>query len=71
VVSLFDPAGHFCHQPHKRIDAGVLSQPLLSLSLFFKHHRSRYYELLDGVRQSGDWEAWTASRCSPASCTRA
>ncbi len=40
------------------IDAGVLQQPLLYLSLFFKQHRSRYYELLDGVRQQGDWEAW-------------
>ena len=40
------------------IDAGVLDQPLLYLSLFFKQHRSRYYELLDRVRQEGDWEAW-------------
>ena len=40
------------------IEAGVLQQPLLYLSLFFKQHRSRYYELLDGVRRSGDWEAW-------------
>jgi Fic family protein len=40
------------------VEAGVLQQPLLFLSLFFKQHRSRYYELLDGVRQSGDWEAW-------------
>lgn len=40
------------------IDAGVLQQPLLYLSLFFKQHRSRYYELLDRVRQEGDWEAW-------------
>ena len=40
------------------IEAGVLQQPLLYLSLFFKEHRSRYYELLDGVRQQGDWEAW-------------
>lgn len=40
------------------IDAGVFKQPLLYLSLFFKQHRSRYYELLDGVRQHGDWEAW-------------
>ena len=40
------------------IDAGVLNQPLLYLSLFFKQPRSRYYELLDGVRQQGDWEAW-------------
>jgi len=34
------------------------AEPLLYLSLFFKQHRSRYYELLDGVRQQGDWEAW-------------
>ena len=40
------------------VETGVLQQPLLYLSLFFKQHRSRYYELLDGVRQSGDWEAW-------------
>ena len=38
--------------------AGLFQQPLLYLSLFFKQHRSRYYELLDGVRQQGDWEAW-------------
>ena len=42
------------------VDAGVLGQPLLYLSLFFKQHRRRYYELLDGVRQNGDWEAWIA-----------
>jgi Fic family protein len=40
------------------IDAGVLQQPLLYLSLFFKQHRSRYYELLNGIRENGDWEAW-------------
>jgi Fic family protein len=37
---------------------GLLSQPLLYLSLYFKEHRSAYYELLDRVRQQGDWEAW-------------
>jgi Fic family protein len=37
---------------------GVLSQPLLYLSLYFKQHRSIYYELLDRVRVEGDWEAW-------------
>lgn len=36
----------------------VLKQPMLYLSLYFKTHRRYYYELLDGVRQSGDWEAW-------------
>ena len=40
------------------IDAGVLQQPLLYLSLFFKQHRSRYYELLNGVRFKSDWETW-------------
>jgi Fic family protein len=37
---------------------GLLGQPLLYLSLYFKEHRSTYYELLDRVRTHGDWEAW-------------
>ena len=36
---------------------------MLYLSLYFKQHRARYYELLDGVRTGGDWEAWTAFFC--------
>jgi Fic family protein len=39
------------------IDAGVLSQPLLYLSLCFRQHRPRYDELLAGLRHSRDWEA--------------
>lgn len=39
-------------------EGGVLHQPLLYLSLYLKQHRSFYYELLDRVRASGDWEAW-------------
>ena len=39
---------------------GVLTEPLLYLSLYFKRHRARYYELLDAVRRGGDWEAWVA-----------
>ena len=39
-------------------DGGVLRQPLLYLSLYFKQHRAVYYERLDGVRAQGDWEAW-------------
>lgn len=39
-------------------DGKVLREPLLYLSLFFKTHRSRYYELLNAVRLTGDWEAW-------------
>jgi Fic family protein len=37
---------------------GMLSLPLLYVSLYFKKHRSRYYALLDGVRANGGWEAW-------------
>ena len=40
--------------------AGVLREPLLYLSLYFKQHRSAYYDLLDEVRRTGDWEAWLA-----------
>ena len=36
----------------------VLRDPLLYLSLYFKTHRRQYYELLDNVRLTGDWEAW-------------
>jgi Fic family protein len=37
---------------------GILSRPLLYLSLYFKRHRDTYYRLLDRVRTEGDWEAW-------------
>lgn len=37
---------------------GVLRQPLLYLSLYFKQHRDEYYRLLDAVRTTGDWETW-------------
>jgi Fic family protein len=37
---------------------GVLQEPLLYLRLYLKHHRARYYELLQTVRTGGDWEAW-------------
>ena len=36
----------------------LLSKPLLYLSLYFKGHRSYYYELLNRVREEGDWELW-------------
>jgi Fic family protein len=36
----------------------VLKYPLLHLSLFFKEHRARYYELLQEVRLKGHWEIW-------------
>ncbi len=37
---------------------GVLREPMLYPSLFFRRHRPLYYELLDDVRKSGDWERW-------------
>jgi len=40
-----------CHE-------GVLREPLLYLSLYFKQRRADYYALLDGVRRDGEWEAW-------------
>jgi Fic family protein len=36
----------------------VLREPMLYLSLYFKTHRRYYYELLNMVRLTGDWEAW-------------
>jgi Fic family protein len=36
----------------------VLREPILYLSLYFKMHRQYYYELLNNVRMTGDWEAW-------------
>ena len=41
------------------INAGVLNDPVLYLSLYLKTHRNRYYELLnESGRRTGDWEAW-------------
>ena len=37
---------------------GLLHEPLLYPSLFFKTHRALYYELLNDVRVGGDWERW-------------
>ena len=38
----------------------VLKEPMLYLSLYFKTHRQRYYELLNEVRLTGD------RQCLPA-----
>lgn len=40
------------------VDAGILSKPLLYLSLYLKQHRREYYDLLNGVREKGAWEEW-------------
>ena len=37
---------------------GILSQPALYLSLYFKRNRKTYYELLNCVRIDGSYEVW-------------
>ena len=39
---------------------GVLHKPVLYLSHYFKKHRQTYYELLQAIRDTGDWESWLA-----------
>ena len=38
--------------------AGFLRSPFLYLSLFFRQHRSTYYDKLMEPRKTGDWESW-------------
>jgi len=40
------------------VEAKVLQEPMLYLSVFFKKHRQTYYDLLQRIRTEGDWEAW-------------
>mgnify|MGYP001791146554 FL=1 len=37
---------------------GILRDPVLYISLYLKTHRDRYYELLQSVRENGNWEDW-------------
>lgn len=37
---------------------GVLREPSLYLSLYFKQRRAEYYDRLNAVRTRGDWEGW-------------
>lgn len=37
---------------------GVLKEPMLYLSLYFKVNRQAYYDHLQSVRETGDWETW-------------
>lgn len=39
-------------------ERGILEQPLLYLSYFFKAHRAQYYDRLTAIRHDGDWEGW-------------
>jgi Fic family protein len=36
----------------------ILQQPVLYISHYFRRHRQRYYELLQAIRETGDWESW-------------
>ncbi len=36
----------------------ILQKPVLYISHFFRRHRDRYYALLQGTRDDGDWESW-------------
>jgi Fic family protein len=36
----------------------VISTPLLYLSLYFKTHRTAYYDALQNIRTNGGWEDW-------------
>lgn len=36
----------------------ILIRPVLYLSNYFRRHQQRYYDLLQGVRDRGDWETW-------------
>jgi Fic family protein len=36
----------------------ILLKPVLYLSHWFKLHRARYYELLQNIRDKGEWEEW-------------
>lgn len=40
------------------VERGILSQPLLYISLYLKQHRDEYYSLLQRVRYEGIWEEW-------------
>lgn len=39
-------------------EAGMMREPLLYLSLYFKTYRAEYYERLMRVRTHGEWEKW-------------
>jgi Fic family protein len=39
-------------------ERGILTKPLLYLSIFFKRRRDEYYSRLQAVRDEGRWEDW-------------
>jgi Fic family protein len=39
-------------------EPNILKQPLLYISYYFKKYRSQYYDHLQDVRDTGNWEKW-------------
>lgn len=39
-------------------EQNILKRPLLYISHYFKKHRADYYDRLQAVRDSGNWESW-------------
>lgn len=39
-------------------EKNILKHPLLYISYFFKKYRSEYYDRLQSVRDTGNWEGW-------------
>ncbi|NEO37386.1 MAG: Fic family protein [Moorea sp. SIOASIH] len=39
-------------------EQNILKRPLLYISYYFKKYRSEYYDRLQAVRDSGNWEGW-------------
>jgi len=39
-------------------ERNILQTPVLYISHYFKRHRGKYYEMLQGTRGQGDWESW-------------
>jgi Fic family protein len=40
------------------VERGALHKPVLYLSHYFKRYRQEYYDHLQAIRDSGDWERW-------------
>ena len=40
------------------VQSGLLREPILYLSLYFKQFRMQYYDHLNRLRHEGDWERW-------------
>lgn len=40
------------------MNSGVLHKPVLYLSYYLKQNRTKYYELLQAIRDTGAWEDW-------------